>query len=181
MANAVYKAYKPPVLPKASPSASGHKVPSISSQPEDGGPEPEKSELKESAPSTSKTSQRVQEEVTEASNTDSDKTDELTPEKEPPPRGLKVRITHRLRKRGNKAMTSSSKDGATPSKVRKELEVDDAETTASTGPSEAALQTAQFELYAKDLPEVKEVRARILGLQEGEEATQEDFDSSPDF
>ena len=53
--------------------------------------------------------------------------------------------------------------------------------TASTGPSEAALQKAQFELYDKDLPEVKEVRARILGLQEGEEATQEDFESSPGF
>ena len=88
MANAVYKAFKPPVLPKASPSTSGCKVPSVSSQPEDGGPEPEKSEqekseLKESAPSTSKISQQVQEQVTEASNTDSDKTDELTPEKEP--------------------------------------------------------------------------------------------------
>ena len=44
---------------------------------------------------------------------------------------------------------SSSKDGATPSKVRKESEADDAETTASTGPSEAALQTARFELYDK--------------------------------
>ena len=53
--------------------------------------------------------------------------------------------------------------------------------TASTGPSEAALLKAQFELYDKDLPEVKEVRARILGLQEGEEATQENFDSSPGF
>ena len=84
MANAVYKTFKPPVLPKASPSASGCKVPSISSQPEDGGPKPEKSEPKESAPSTSKTSQWVQEQVTEASNTNSDKTDELTPGKEPP-------------------------------------------------------------------------------------------------
>ena len=96
MANAVYKAFKPPVLPKASPSTSGCKVPSVSSQPEDGGPkpeksEPEKSEPKESSPSTSKTSQRVQDQVTEASNTDSDKTDELTPEKEPPPQDLKVR------------------------------------------------------------------------------------------
>ena len=54
-------------------------------------------------------------------------------------------------------------------------------TTASTGPSKAALKTAQFEQYDKDFPEVKEVCARILGLQEGEEATQEDFDSSPDF
>ena len=183
MANAVYKAFKPPVPPKASPSASGCKVPSISSQPEDSGPEPEKSELeksepKESAPSTSKTSQWVQEQVTEAPDTDSDKTDELTPKKEPPPQGLNIKITRRLKKRSSKAMTSSSKDGATPSKVRKELE---AEITASTRPSEAALQTAQFEQYDKDFPEVKEVRARILGLSEGEEATQEDFDSSPDF
>ena len=78
-------------------------------------------------------------------------------------------------------MTGSSKDGATPSKVRKELEADDTETTASTRPSEATLQTARFEQYDKDFPEVKEVCARILSLPEGEEATQEDFDSSPDF
>ena len=78
-------------------------------------------------------------------------------------------------------MMSSSKDDATPSKVWKESEADDAEPTASTRPSEAALRTARFELYNKDLPEVKEVRARILGLEEGEEATQEDFDSSPGF
>ena len=182
MANAVYKAFKPPVLPKASPFTGGCKVPSTSSQPEDGGPEPEKSEPErsepeKSAPSTSKTSQQVQEQVTEASDTDSDKADELTPEKEPPPQDLKVKITRRLRKCGSKAMTGSSKDGATPSKIRKELEADDTETTASTEPSEAALQTAQFEQYDKDFSEVKEVRARILGLPEGEE----DFDSSPDF
>ena len=181
MANAVYKVFKPPVVLKTFPSTSGRKVPSISSQPEDGGPEPEVSEPKESAPSTPKPSQQVQERVTEASNTDSDKADEPTPEKEQPPQGLKVKIPHRLRKCGSKAMTSSSKDGATPSKVWKELEADDAETTASTRPSEAALRKAQFELYDKDLPEVKEVRARILGLEEGEEATQEDFDSSPGF
>ena len=78
-------------------------------------------------------------------------------------------------------MTSSSKDGATPSKVRKELEADEAETTASTGPSEAALWKARFKLYEKDLPKVKEVCARILGLEEGEDATQEDFNSSPGF
>ena len=181
MANMVYKAFKPPVMLKALPSTSSRKVPSISSQPEYGGPEPEVSEPKESAPSTSKTSQQVQERVTEASNTDSDKADEPTPEKEQPPQGLKVKVSCKLRKHGSKAATSSSKDGATPSKVQKELEANNAETTASTGPSEATLQTARFELYDKDLPEVKEVRARILSLKEGEEATQEDFDSSPDF
>ena len=181
MANAVYKVFKPPVVPKMFPFARSCKVPSISSQPEDGGPEPGVSELKESAPSTPKPSQQVQEQVTEASNTDSDKADEPTPEEEQPPRGLKVKISHKLRKHGSKAMTSSFKDGATPSKVRKELEANNAGTTASTRPSEAALRRARFELYDKDLPEVKEVHARIRSLQEGEEATQEDFDSLPGF
>ena len=181
MANVVYKVVKPPVVPKMFPSTSGHKIPSTSSQPEDGGPKPEVSEPKESALSTPKPSQQVQERVTEASNTDSDKADEPIPEEEQPPQGLKVKISHRLRKCSSKAATSSSKDGATPSKVWKELEADEAETTALTGPSEAALWKARFELYEKDLPEVKEVCARILGLEEGEEATQEDFDSSPDF
>ena len=181
MANAVYKVVKPPVVPKTFPSTSGHKVPPVSSQPEDDGPKPEVSEPKESTPSTPKPSQQVQEQVTEASNTDSDKAGEPTPEEEQPPQGLKVKIPLRLLKCGSKVVTSSSKDGAIPSKVRKELEANEAETTASTGPSEAALQKARFELYEKDLPEVKEVRARILGLKEGEEAAQEDFDSSPSF
>ena len=181
MATAVYKVVKPPVLLKMFPSASGRKVPSVSSQPQDGGPEPEVSEPKESTPSTPKPSQQVQERVTEASNTDSDKADEPTPEEEQPPQGLKVKIALRLMKHGSKAMTSSSKDGATPSKVWKELEANEAETTASTGPSEAALRKARFELYEKDLPEVKEVCTRILSLKEEEEATQEDFDSSPSF
>ena len=53
MANAVYEAFKPPVLPKASPFAGGCRVPSTSSQPEDGGPEPEKPEPMRSEPETS--------------------------------------------------------------------------------------------------------------------------------
>ena len=181
MANTVYKVLKPPVVPKTFPSTSGRKVLSISSQTEDGGPKPEVSEPKESTPSTPKPSQQVQEQVTEASNTNSDKADEPTPEEEQPPQGLKVKISHKLRKHGSKAVTSSSRDGATPSKVWKELEADEAETTASTRPSEAALQKARFKLYDKDLPEVKEVCARILSLEKGEETTQEDFDSSPGF
>ena len=50
-----------------------------------------------------------------------------------------------------------------------------------TGPPEAALRKARFELYKKDLPEVQEVRARILSLDEGEEVTQKALDSSPTF
>ena len=85
MANAVYKVVKPPVVPKTFPSASSRKVLAISSQPEDDGPEPEVSEPKESASSTPEPNQQVQEQVTEASNTDSDKADEPTPGEEQPP------------------------------------------------------------------------------------------------
>ena len=61
-------------------------------------------------------------------------------------------------------MSGSSKDGATPSKMRKEQEADDAETTALTGPSEATLQAARWKLYDRDFPAVKEVCAKILSL-----------------
>ena len=166
MAKAVFKVVKPPVVMKALPSANSCEVPSAPNQPEDDGPEPEVSKPKESAPNTSQPCQQVQEQISEASNTDSDKADEPTPEEEQPPQSLKVKLPLKLLKHGNKAMTSSSKDGATPSKVQKELEADEAEATASTGPSEAALRQARFELYEKDLPEVQEVRAWILGLDE---------------
>ena len=166
---------------KALPSASSHEVPSALNQPEDGGPKLEASKPEESAPSASQPSEQVQEQMSGASNTDSGKADEPTPEEEQPPRCLKVRLPLKLLKHGNKAMTSSSKDGATPSKVQKELEAEEAETTALTRPSEAALRKAQFELYEKDLPEVQEVRARILGLDEGEKVTQEVLDSFSTF
>ena len=78
-------------------------------------------------------------------------------------------------------MTTSSKDGATPSKVQKESEANEAEATTSTGPSEAALRKARFELYKKDLPEVQEVCAQLLSLDEGEKVTQKILDSSPIF
>ena len=181
VAKAVFKVVKPPVVLKVLPSTSSCEVPSAPNQPEDGGPGLEVSKPKESVLSTSQPSQQVQEQISEASNTDSDKADEPTPEEEQPHRSLKVRLPLKLLKRGNKAMTGSSKDGATPSKVRKELEANEAKATALTGPSEAALWQARFELYKKDLPEVQEVRARILSLDEGEKVTQEVLDSSPNF
>ena len=180
-AKVVFKVVKPPVVLKALPSASSHEVPSAPNQPEDGEPELEVSKLKESTPSTPQPSQQAQEQISEASNTDSDKADEPTPEEEQPPQSLKVKLPLRLLKRGNKATTSSSKDGATPSKVRKESKADEAEATALTGPSEAALRQARFKLYKKDLLEVQEVCAQILSLDEGEKVTQEVLDSSPTF
>ena len=139
MVRVVFKVVKPPVVLKALPSTSSCEVPSAPNQPEDSGPKLEVSKLKESTPGTSQQCQQVQEQISEASNTDSDKADEPTPEEEQPPQSLKVKLPLRLLKRGNKATTNGSKDGATSSKVRKESEADEAEATASTGPSEAAL------------------------------------------
>ena len=181
MAKAVFNVVKPPVVLKALPSANSHEVPSAPNQSEDGGPELEVSEPKESAPSTSQPCQQIQEQISEASNTDSDKADEPTPEEEQPLRSLKVRLPLKLLKHYHKATTTSSKDGATPSKVWKESEDNEAEATTSTRPSEAALHKAQFELYEKDLPGVQEVRAWLLGLDKGQKVTQKILDSSPIF
>ena len=85
MAKAVYKVVKPPVVLKVLPSTGSCEVPTTSDQPEGSGPKLEVSEPKESAPSTSQHCPQVQELVSEASNTDSDRTDEPTPEEEQPP------------------------------------------------------------------------------------------------
>ena len=76
---------------------------------------------------------------------------------------------------------SGSKNGAMPSKVRKEPEAEESETTALTGPSEAALSEAWFKLYQKDLPEVRDILAQILGLDNRDKVTQKVLDSSPIF
>ena len=65
--------------------------------------------------------------------------------------------------------------------MHKEPEANEAGVSTPTGPSEAALQKAWFELFQKDLPGVQEVRARILELKEGEVITQQVLDSSPAF
>ena len=122
MAKVVFKIVKPPVVLKALPPASGHEVPSTPHQPGGGGPEQGVLKPEESVPSTSQPSPQVQEQISEASNTDSDKADEPTPEEEWPRRSLKVRLPLKLLKRGHQTTTSSSKDGVTPSKVWKEME-----------------------------------------------------------
>ena len=181
MAKVVFRVVKPLVVLKALPPASSCEVPSTPHQPEDGGLELEVSNLGEPTPSTSQTPPQVQEQTSGASDTDSGKADETFPEEEQSHQSLKVKLPLGLLKCSHKATTSGSKDGATPSKVKKELEAKGAETSTLTRPPEAALREAWFELYKKDLPEVQEVRAQILGLDKGEEVTQNALDSSPDF
>ena len=173
MAKAVFQMVKPPMVLKALPSVSTREAPSTPPIPKDGGPRPEASKPEEPTPSTSQPSQQVPEQSSGASDTNSGRADEPTSEEVPPPQSLKVRLPLGLLKRSHETTTSGFKDGATPSKVQKEPEAKEAETTASTGPFEAVVSKARIELYKKDLPEVWEVRAWILRLDEGEEVTQE--------
>ena len=181
MAKAVFRVAKPLVVSKALPSARSCEVSSAPPQPGGSGPEQQVLKSEEPVPSTPQSTPEVQEQISEASNTDSDGADESPPEREPPCRTLKVRLPLKLLKRGHQAMVSGSKDGVTPSKVCKEPEAKEAEVGTPTGPSEAALQKARFELFQKDLPAVQEVRARILKLKEGEVITQQVLDSSSTF
>ena len=181
MAKAVFRVAKPLVVSKALPSAHSCKVSYAPPQPGGGGPKQQVLKSEEPVPSTSQSTLEVQEQISEASNTDSDGADEPPPERKPPHRTLKVRLPLKLLKRGHQAMASGSKDSVTPSKVRKEPEAEEAEVGTPTGPSEAALKKARFELFQKDLPAVQEVRARILELKEGEVMTQQVLDSSPTF
>ena len=101
MANAVYQAFKPPVLSKVSPFAGGNEAPSTSTQPEMGrtdsrpGPKSTKSAPtrpvpEESVPKTSIPETSVREETVEVSDMESDKTDSGTPEEKPPPPSLEA-------------------------------------------------------------------------------------------
>ena len=181
MAKAVFELAKPPVMSVVLTPTHCHVAPSAPPQPESGGPEQGILKSGEPIPSTSQPTLQVQEQISEASNTDSDGADEPPPEKELPRRTLKVRLPLKLLKRGHQTTASSSKEGVTSSKVWKEPEVEEAEVGTSTGPLEVALQKAWYELFQKDLPEVQEVHAQIFNLQEGEVITQQVLDSSPAF
>ena len=181
MAKAVFRVAKPLVVSKALSSAHIRKVSSSPPQPGGNGPKQQVLKSEEPVPSTSQSTPEVQEQISEASNTNSDGADEPPPEREPPHRPLKVRLPHKLLKRGHQATASGSKDGVMPSKVHKEPEAKEVKVGTPTGPSAAALQKARFELFQKDLPVVQEVCAQILELQEGEVITQQVLDSSPAF
>ena len=84
MAKAVFKVVKPPVVSKALPSARSCEALSAPPQPGGGGPKQEVLKSEEPVPSTSQPSPQVQEQISEASNTDSDKADEPTLDEEPP-------------------------------------------------------------------------------------------------
>ena len=65
--------------------------------------------------------------------------------------------------------------------VKKEKEVDDNESSSSTGLSDETLHDHRFTVYSRDSTAVHEVRARILGLKAGVRTSRQDIDSSSIF
>ena len=86
MAKAVFELAKPMVVSKVLPLAPSHAAPSAPPQPESDGPKQGVLKSEEPIPGTSQPTPPVQEQISEASNTDSDSdgADEPLPEKEPP-------------------------------------------------------------------------------------------------
>ena len=84
MAKAVFKLAKPPVVSKALPLACSHEASSAPPQPEGDGPEQGVLKSEKPVPVTSQLSLQIQEQISEASNTDSDRADKPTAEEEPP-------------------------------------------------------------------------------------------------
>ena len=132
MAEVVFEAVRPPVVLKVLPLASTWEAAFTPLSPKDGGSGPEASKPEEPTPSTSQPSQQVPEQSGGASDTDSGRTDKPASEEVPPPRSLKVRLPLGLLKCSHETPASSSKNGAMPSKVRKEPEAEESETTALT-------------------------------------------------
>ena len=77
-----------------------------------------------------------------------------------------------------------SKDGAPSPKratVKKEMEVDDNESSSSTGLSNETLHDHRFAVYGRSSTAVHEVRAKILRLKAETRPSRQDIDSSPIF
>ena len=181
MAKVVFELARPPVVSKVLPLTHRRMALSAPPQPESSGPEQGVLKSGEPIPSTSQPTPVVQEQISKASDSNSDGAYKVPAEMEPPRQTLKVRLPLKLLKHSHQTTAGSSKDGVTPFKVWKEPEAKEAKVGIPTRPSEAALQKVRFELFQKDLLEVQEVRARILELQEGQVATQQLLDSSPTF
>ena len=193
MVNSVYKLVGPPVLAEAPPftAANDHPTPPVESVDDrDGTVTPSPSLSTASIPAAE--NGRVGLPTTPVqsmgdSGAESDKTKDLEP-KEDSSYSTQVFPSMsdralRKRTRGKSDGSKDSQDGAPyPKRVTiKEKEVDDNESSSSTGLSDKTLHDHRFTVYSRDSTAVHEVRARILGLKAGMRSSQQDIDSSPIF
>ena len=122
------------------------------------------------------------------SGAESDKTEELEPEEDSfySTQVFPSMSDRALRKRthGKSDGSKDSQDGTPSPKrvtVKKEKEVDDNESSSSTGLSDETLHDHRFTVYSRDSTAVHEVRARILGLKTRMRPSWQDIDSSSIF
>ena len=178
MVNSVYKLVIPPVLSGVPPFTAAQDRPTITLESGDDRnsavpPSPSPSTV--CAPTAEKSKVGLPTtpiQVIDKSDTESDKTENLEPEVDSsysapvfPPKSNRA-----LRKwtSSKKDSARDSKDGAASPKrvtIKKEMEVDDNESSSSAGLSNETLHDHRFTVYGRDSTAVHKVRARILGLE----------------
>ena len=194
MVNSVYKLVMPPVLSGAPPFAAAKDRPTIpleSGDDRDSAVPPSPSPSTVSAPTAEKSKAGLPAtpiQIIGESDTESDKTKDLEPKVDSsysaqvfPPKSDRAL---RKRTRGKTYSARDSKDGAPSPKratIKKETEVDNNESSSSTGLSDETLCDHRFTVYGRDSTAVHEVRAKILGLEAEMRPSQQDIDSSPIF
>ena len=194
MVNSVYKLVRPPVLAEAPPftAATDHPTTPVESVDDrDGAVTPSPSLSTTGIPAAEKDRAGLPTTPIQSmgdSGAESDKTKELEPE-EDSSYSTQVFLStsdRALRKRthGKSDGSKDSQDGAPSPKrvtVKKEKEVDNNESSSSTGLSDEILRDHRFTVYGRDSTAVHEVRARILNLKVGTRPSWQDIDSSSIF
>ena len=178
MVSSVYKLVIPPVLSGAPPFVAASDRPTIpmeSVDDRDSAVPPSPSPSTVSAPTAEKSKAGLPTtpiQIIGQSDTESDKTENLKPKVDSsysaqvfPPKS-----DWALRKwtRGKTDSVRDSKDGAPSPKrvtIKKEMEVDDNESSSSTGLSDETLRDHRFMVHGRDSTAVHKVRAKILGLE----------------
>ena len=189
MVNSVYKLVGPPVLAEAPPFTAANDHPTTPVESVDDRDSPS---LSTAGISTAE-KDRVGLPTTPVqsmgdSGTESDKTEDLEPKEDssysaqvfPSTSDRALRKWIRSKSDGSK----DSQDGAPSPKrvtIKKEKEVDDNESSSSTGLSDETLRDHRFTVYSKDSTAVHEVRARILSLKAGTRPSWQDINFSPIF
>ena len=194
MVNSVYKLVRPPVLAEAPPFTAANDrsttpVESVDDRDDTVTPSP--------SPSTAgtPTAEKGRAELPATpvqiignSDSESDKTEDLEPEESSP---YSAQVFPSMSDRALRKWTCCKSDGSKDSKdsapspkrvtVKKEKEVDDNESSSSTGLSDEILRDHRFMVYGRDSTAVHEVRAKILSLKAGMRPSRQDIDSSPIF
>ena len=194
MVNSVYKLVRPLVLAKGPPFTTANDRPTTpveSVDDRDGTAAPSPSPSTAGAPAAEEGGAGLPEipvQIMDDSGTKSDKIEELEPQEDssyftqvfPSTSDCALRKQTHSKSDGSK----DSQDGVPSPKrvtVKKEKEVDDNESSSSTGLSDETLHDHRFTVYSRDSTAVHKVRARILSLKAGARPSRQNIDSSSIF